>query len=41
MEGSAWGSTLKTVGYVVVVLMAGAMAYAGYISLKYWAGIGV
>ncbi len=41
MQGSALSGTFKTVGYVVVVLIASAMAYAGYISLKYWAGIGV
>jgi hypothetical protein len=32
---------LKLVGYVIVVLMAVAVAYAAYISVGYWHGIGV
>ena len=28
-------------GYVIVVLMAAAVIYAGYIILSYWSGIGV
>lgn len=32
---------LKIFSYVVVLLMVVAMIYAAYISVKYWAGIGV
>ena len=32
---------LKIFSYVVVLLMAISMLYAAYISIKYWAGIGV
>jgi hypothetical protein len=34
-------SSLKIFSYVVILLMAIAMLYSGYISIKYWAGIGV
>lgn len=33
--------TLKVVSYVVVLLMAVAVGYAGYISIANWNGIGV
>lgn len=32
---------LKLVSYVIILLMLVALLYAGYISVKYWAGIGV
>lgn len=32
---------LKLLSYVVVLLMLVAILYGGYISLKYWSGIGV
>jgi hypothetical protein len=31
----------KLFGYVVVLLMVIAIIYAAFISIKYWAGIGV
>jgi hypothetical protein len=33
--------TLKSVAYAILLLMAVAIFYAGYISIKYWSGIGV
>ena len=33
--------SLKLLSYVVILLMAISMLYAAYISIKYWAGIGV
>jgi hypothetical protein len=32
---------LKLIGHVVVLLMAIAVLYAAYISIRYWHGIGV
>jgi hypothetical protein len=32
---------LRIFGYVVVLLMALAMLYAAFISIKYWSGIAV
>lgn len=32
---------LKLFSYVVILLMVIAMVYSAYISIKYWAGIGV
>jgi len=32
---------LKLVSHLIVLLMAMAVLYAAYISIKYWAGIGV
>jgi hypothetical protein len=40
MEG-AMHASLKLLGYVIVLLMAIAVLYTAYISVKYWAGIGV
>ena len=31
----------KWVGLLVMLLMVAAICYAGFISIKYWAGIGV
>jgi hypothetical protein len=33
--------TLKGLSYFVLMLMAVSIIYAGYISIKYWTGIGV
>ena len=33
--------TLKTVSYVVLVLMGSGIVYASFISIKYWTGISV
>ena len=38
---SNWIVPFRIFGYVVVLLMALSMAYAAYISVQYWAGIGV
>lgn len=32
---------LKLFSYVVILLMVIALLYSGYISIKYWSGIGV
>jgi hypothetical protein len=32
---------LRIFSYVVLLLMAVAILYAGYISIEYWSGIGV
>jgi len=34
-------ATLKAFGYVMLVAMLSALAYAAYITLTYWTGIGV
>lgn len=36
-----WPVLMRVFGYVVVALMAAAMLYAAFISVKYWSGIGV
>jgi hypothetical protein len=41
MQGAAIGTTLRMVGYLVLLLMAAAMVYAGAITVTYWRGIGV
>ncbi len=41
MQGSAIGTTLRMVGYLVLFLMLAAMLYAGAITVTYWRGIGV
>ena len=41
MQGSKWYTPLKVVGYIVLGVMAVSLAYAGYISLANYAGIGV
>jgi hypothetical protein len=33
--------TIKSLGYLILVLMALSVVYASYISIKYWTGIGV
>ena len=37
----AWVAPLRLFSYVVVALMLVAIAYASFISIKYWSGIGV
>lgn len=37
----AWVVPLKLFAYVVVALMAVSIAYAAFISIKYWSGISV
>lgn len=39
MQG--WSGGLKAFGWVVVALMLASIAYAAYISVRYWSGIGV
>jgi len=41
MQGAALHGALKVFSYVVLLLMAAAIFYAGYIGIKYWSGIGV
>ncbi len=41
MTGAGFYTTMKIVGYVVMLLMLVAIGYAAFIALKYWAGIGV
>lgn len=41
MNGAAFYTPMKIVGYVVIALMAVAIIYSAYITLTHWAGIGV
>ncbi len=34
-------TSLKVVGYVVVLAMIGTLAFAAYVALTHWSGIGV
>lgn len=34
-------TSLKVVGYVVVLAMIGTLAFAAYVALEHWSGIGV
>jgi hypothetical protein len=34
-------TSLKVVGYVVVLSMIGTLAFAAYVALQHWSGIGV
>lgn len=38
---SAWIAPFKMFAYVVVLLMAGAICYAAYMSITYYSGISV
>lgn len=38
---NGWIVPMRLFGYAVVALVAVAIAYAAYISLTYWSGIGV
>lgn len=41
MRNALLHGPLKWVSLLVILLMVVAIFYAGYISIKYWAGIGV
>ncbi|HEY8555387.1 MAG TPA: hypothetical protein VIL43_12710 [Burkholderiales bacterium] len=41
MEAGAIYRPLKVLSYVVILLVAAAILYAVYISIRYWSGIGV
>lgn len=41
MQGESLYKIIKIVSIVVLVLMAGAVLYAGGISVTHWSGIGV
>ena len=41
MHGSALFAPLKIVSIVVIALMVAAIAYAAWIAVRYWSGIGV
>ena len=38
---NSWGLSLKLFAYLVVVLIAAAIAYAAVIALRYWPAISV
>jgi hypothetical protein len=41
MHGESSFTAVRIVGYVVLLAMAAAIAYAGWIALTHWTGIGV
>ena len=41
MEAERWHGPLRVVSYAILALMALAGAYAGYMSIALWTGIGV
>jgi hypothetical protein len=41
MQNAAFYVPLKIASQLILVLMAAAIVYGGYISLHYWSGIGV
>jgi hypothetical protein len=41
MREDAFTGPLRILSYVIVLLMAIAVVYAGYITVSYWSGIGV
>lgn len=41
MDGKAFVAPLRALSYVVLAVMAVALAYAGYIALANWSGIAV
>lgn len=41
MRETALTGPLRILSYVIVLLMAIAVVYAGYITVSYWSGIGV
>jgi hypothetical protein len=41
MQSAAIGEFSWIFSHVVLLLMAAAIVYAGFITLKYWSGIGV
>jgi len=41
MDGGALHRALRVTSWVVVAAMAGSIAWAGWISIAYWSGIGV
>lgn len=41
MQSATVGRSLRIVGYAVLVLLAAAIVYAAFITLKYWSGISV
>lgn len=41
MQGKPLYESLKIFSFVVLLLLAGGVAYACFISLRYWPGIGV
>jgi hypothetical protein len=41
MQNAAFYIPLKIASQLILVLMAAAIVYGGYISLHYWSGIGV
>jgi hypothetical protein len=41
MQSAALYGLLKAVSLAILLLMLAAIGYGGFISLKYWSGIGV
>lgn len=41
MENNGAYGTARIISYVVLLAMAGAFVYVGYITLTHWTGIGV
>lgn len=41
MHTSLLYGSLKTLGMIVIVTLAAALAYAGYMAIVHWSGIGV
>ena len=41
MRDAPMHGPLKWVSLLIILLMVAAIVYAGFISIKYWAGIGV
>lgn len=41
MQSTALYGLLKAVSLAILLLMLAAIGYSGFISLKYWSGIGV
>ena len=41
MRDTPMHGPLKWVSLLIILLMIAAIVYAGFISIKYWAGIGV
>lgn len=41
MHGESFFAPLRIVSFVVLIAMLAAIAYAGWISLTHWSGIGV
>lgn len=41
MHGAQFHTSIRVVSYVVLLLLAAAIGWGAYITLKHWTGIGV